>query len=138
MAYETPESIIARTSARLKEHMLGGQHYELAGDLHELLGAIKTVQQRSPTPEGWMSTANRIHPNTQRWHYVYHEAYGSRFAIYSSADWEDKKLWVRDWHGDFEFERPRFGWATRQADGSMALLSPQPSHYLPEPEPPTV
>ena len=138
MAHQTPEQIISERGAALKESIIKGQHYELAADLRELLAAVDTLKVRTPSPEGWLQTAHRPHPGPTKYHYVFHSQYGVLWAIYESAEWEDKSLWVTDWHGDFEFIRPRFGWAAPDENGNLALLDPQPSHYLPEPQAPSV
>jgi hypothetical protein len=133
-----PSTALSPAAQRLQHRLMAGQHYEMLADLRDVCEELATLRFRTPSPEGWQPTHNGIpHPERPQFVYVYNESYGVLFAIYTEADWEDKKLWVDDWTGDFQYIRPRLGWASRNADGSLALLEPQPTHFFPAPAVPT-
>ena len=83
-------------------------------------------------PTNWILTDDARQPCSNEVFYVHHATYGTKLAIYTEADWEDKSKWVPDWHCDFEFIRPRYGWAAKQPDGQLAMLDPQPTHLWPD------
>lgn len=132
-------------AARLHQALLQGEQYELLADLREVTNELTKLRSSAPTPEGWLPTGGGFQTHQEnpprldkpQFVYVYHPAYGVRFALYTEASWEDKALWVDDWHTDFQFTRPRRGWASRTVDTGMTLLDPQPTHYLPPPLSPT-